>query len=268
MKTSIQTIIPNLPIEEYHAHPYLGSSTLARARRSWAHAKTPFDSTKAMEFGAGFHTLVGEPTLFNFRYTQAPEGIDRRTKEGKALWAEFTAANEGKTILSSDEWHQMNGMLQSILNHKIALRLLTGGVAEQSYFWTDAESGVGCKCRPDYYRSNDAIVDLKTAEDASESAFVRTLSQYGRHIQTALYLDGVSAVTGREHKVFVHLVIEKKPPYAIAIYSLDDVSIEQGRREYKKLLGQYAYLEKIGEWPAYPEEVKAVSLPDWAFKYE
>jgi hypothetical protein len=266
MKTLQQNYIAGLAAEEYHAHPYVGSTTLSRARRSWAHAKVPFESTDAMAFGSGFHVLVGEPELFAKRYVKAPAGLDRRTKEGKQIWADFLAANVGKITLSDDEWEQMNGMLNSILNHKIALRLLTGGIAESSYFWIDKESGVGCKCRPDYYRANDAIVDLKTAEDASEGAFVRTLPLYGRHIQTALYLDGLTAVSGREHKNFVHLVIEKKPPYAIAVYSLDDLSIDQGRREYKALLQQYAYCQKTDEFPAYPEEVKAVSLPDWAFK--
>lgn len=266
MKQTLKTCIPGMSAEEYHKHPHLGSTTICRARRSWAHARVPFESTKAMQFGSSFHALIGEPKLFKELYVACPKGMIRN--ETHAKYKEFLAANPGKTVLTQDEWDGLNGMLESVLNNGLALRLLTGGVAESSYFWTDAETGVGLKCRPDYYRANDAIVDLKTAEDAGEYAFVKSLTDYGRHIQTAVYLDGLTAVTGREHRVFVHLVIEKKPPYAIAIYSLDDMSIDQGRREYRKLLGQYAYLEKVGEWPAYPEEVKAVSLPDWAFRYE
>jgi hypothetical protein len=258
----------DMSADEYHAHENKGSTTIARARRSWAHALTPFESTPAMAFGSGFHVLVGEPTLFAKRYARAPDGIDRRTKEGKAAWAEFLAANRGKITLTAEEWEQMNGMLSSILSNDLALRLLTGGVAESSYFWTDEETGVGLKCRPDYYRANGVIVDLKTAEDASESAFVRTLLPYGRHIQTALYLDGLTAVTGRRHDNFVHLVIEKKPPYGIAVYRLDDDSIEQGRNEYRALIKQYSFCQQIGEFPSYPKTVKAVRLPEWGFRYE
>lgn len=266
MKTNRRGFIP-LTNEEYHLDPAIGSSTLVRARKSWAHAMTAFEQTAPMQFGGGFHSLVGEPMAFAKQYAKAPV-CDRRTKEGKEIYAKFSAENAGKTILSAEEYDAMDGMLYSLMKHKLALTLLTNGVAEQSAFWTDKDSGVLCKCRPDYLRTNDTVVDLKTAEDASEGAFQRTLVQYGRHIQTAFYLDGLSAVTGREFKNFVHLVIEKKPPYAIAVYSLDDLSIDQGRREYKKLLKDYAWCQKIGEYPSYPEEVKAVSLPDWAFTFE
>lgn len=267
MKQNLSGLVPHMSAEDYHAHSAIGSTTLARARRSWAHALTPFERTAALDFGSAFHTLAGEPKLFKEKYAKAPV-CDRRTKEGKEIYARFEAQNQGKTILKSDEFDALDGMLASLIQHKIGLALLTGGMAEVSAFWTDQETGIACKCRPDYLRTNDVIVDIKTAEDASQDAFQRTLSLYGRHIQTAIYLDGLTAITGRKFTNFVHLVIEKKPPYAIAIYSLDDDSIEQGRREYKNLLKQYSFCQKLDHYPAYPEEVQTVSLPTWAVKYE
>lgn len=265
MKDQMKGFVP-MAVEDYFAHPYLGSSTISRARRlSWAHAMQPFPSTPAMRFGSSFHALIGEPQLFEKMYAKAPK-VDRRTKEGKELYTAFAMANTGKTILTDEEYDALNGMLASVLCHKIALGCLTGGVAEHSGFTIDTDSGVGIKCRPDYFRSNGVIVDIKTAEDASADAFQRSLVTYGRHIQTALYLDVMSAVTGEKLNSFVHVVIEKKPPYAIAIYALDDVSIEQGRIEYKKMLAEYAWCKKIDHFPAYKEEVQTISLPPWGFK--
>lgn len=301
---SMPTMAPGLPIESYHAHPNLGSTTLGRARRSWAHALVPFEGTKATAFGGAFHVLAGEPQLFPRLFARGPSKedyvgllvtkaeIDARIKEinkdqkiprdkpsaikilqeldpSAQIWdaiaGKFYAENAGKTIVTAEEWEQMNGMLESLIKHKNALKLLTGGVAETSFFCIDKESGVGIKCRPDYYRSNGDIIDIKTAEDASASGFAATLGKYGRHIQTALYLDVVSEVTGKKHDTFLHLVIEKKPPYAIGIYRACPDTIEQGRREYKKLLTQYAYCKAIGEFPAYSEEIETVSMRSWEF---
>lgn len=264
MKNQIHS---NMPAEEYHAHPYLGSSRIARARRSWAHALAPFESTKAMDLGRGFHALVGEPQLFPVMFAKAPK-CDKRTKEGKAIFEDFQSKNQGKTILTEDDYATMDGMLQSILSNKIALGCLTGGASEISAFIDDPDTGVGVKCRPDYFRNTGVIVDLKTAENASIDAFKRDMVNYGRHIQTALYLDVMSAITGQKLTNFVHIVIEKKPPYAIAIYALDDESIAQGRREYKALLKEYAHYQKIGDFPGYPEAVQTVGLPNWGIKYE
>lgn len=259
--------LKDLTNEEYHAHSAIGSSTLARARRSWAHAKEPLEKTKALAFGSGFHALVGEPSLFDKMYVKAPE-CDKRTKEGKEIFAKFQASVGNKTILTSDEWDAMNGMLESILKNQTAVSLLSSGVAEKSAFWIDKESGVLCKCRPDYLRTDNVVVDLKTAEDGSLGAFQRSLPIYGRHIQTAFYLDGLSSLFKTKFTNFVHLVVEKKPPYAVSLYSLDDESIEQGRREYKSLLMQYAMCLEVGDFPAYVEKIQTISLPQWSFNYE
>jgi hypothetical protein len=266
VKQNLKGFIQGLSNEDYHSHPAIGSSTLARARRSWAHARIPIERTDALDLGSALHALVGEPQTFKDRFARLPEGM-RRDARMKA-YQEFLAANEGKTILTSDQWEQMDGMLGALLNHKLALGLLTGGQDEVSGFWTDAETGVGCKCRPDKLRDNDVIVDLKTAADASLEAFQKSLLPYGRHIQTAFYLDGCSTITGRPFSNFVHLVIENKYPFAVAVYALDDDSIEQGRREYRKLLKDYAFCLKLEHYPSYPEEVQTASLPLWAVKYE
>lgn len=266
-KMNYSGIYSNLSNAEYHAHPHVGSTTLARARRSWAHAVRPFESTDAMRLGSGFHALVGEPALFSRLFVKSPK-FDRRTTIGKQASLEFEMAHQGKTILSEDDYAAMDGMLSSILNHKLALSCLTGGVSEISAFTIDEESGVGVKSRPDYFRNSSVIVDIKTAVDGSIDSFQRTLLPYGRHIQTALYLDVMSAVTGQKLDDLIHLVVEKEPPYAISVYALDDSSIEQGRREYKALLKSLAMCRQINEFPAYPETVQTVSIPERGFKYE
>ena len=94
-------------------------------------------------------------------------------------------------------------------------------------------TGILCRCRPDFWREDDIIVDVKTTEDASPEEFSRSLAKWRYHVQAPFYMDGIELATGRRPKGFVFLVVEKKPPYAVAAYTLDPESIELGRSEYR-----------------------------------
>jgi hypothetical protein len=256
------------------------------------------EPTAALTFGSGFHALIGEPQLFDKKYVKAPrkegftnalftaDDLKRRCAElgikpGKnkgetsklilaadpkaIIWdniiAEFELANQGKIILEAEEYDRLDGMLSSLINNKTALHLLTKGKAEQSIFWTDKATGVNCKCRPDYLRDDGIIVDLKTTEDASKRGFERAIANYSYHIQSAFYLEGVSQILNEPLSDFVHLVVEKKPPYAVGIYTLDDEAIGVAREEIKRLLALYAECKAKDEWPAYTQDIQNVSLP-------
>lgn len=165
MSNKIQGIVSGLSIEAYHQDSSISSTGLRELKKSPAHYKAYIDSarqpTQAMAFGTGFHALVGEPHLFASKYVKAPEGLDKRTKEGKETYALFLEKNQGKEILSHEDYDRMDGMLSALIHNKTALHLLTNGQAEQSIFWTDKETGVMCKCRPDFLRSDGIVVDLK-----------------------------------------------------------------------------------------------------------
>jgi hypothetical protein len=61
------------------------------------------EESKALRVGTAVHKLALEGLdAYNATHAIAPE-VDKRTKEGKAAWAEFATANEGKAILTADE---------------------------------------------------------------------------------------------------------------------------------------------------------------------
>lgn len=269
MKQTLNGIVTGLDNDSYHSTSALSSTGLREFAKSPAHyqaylkrSKAP---SKAMAFGSGFHVLIGEPELFSKRYVKAPAGIDRRTKQGKDDWSKFVADNAGKITLTDDEWETMNGMLNSILANKTALSLLANGKAEQSIFWKDVATGVLCKCRPDYLRDDGIVVDLKTTEDASLKGFQKSISNYGYHMQSAWYLDGVSHAFNEPMTDFVHLVVEKSPPYGVALYTLDDGSLQKAREDISKILVQFAECNSKNEWPSYGSDIQNVSIPAWMF---
>lgn len=192
------------------------------------------------------------------------------------LWgditAEFARANAGKIILDGQTYEQLSSMVRAVLAHPVAGRLITGeGKAEASVYWNDAETGELCRCRPDFWRWDGIIVDLKTTDDASPQAFGKSVANWRYHVQAEMYLDGMNAAWAAGNfpdgyakpKAFIFLVVEKKPPYAVASYVLDAESAAQGQREYRENLAVFAECKRNDSWPAYGDDIQTVGLPTW-----
>lgn len=269
MKTDLNGLIFDLDNQTYHDSPGLSSSMLVKLMRSPAHLReaiiNPPEQTPAMKFGSAAHAAILEPNLFAGRYVKAPE-CDRRTKAGKETYESFAIENQGKEILSGDDFDKIKAMVDAVHSHPVASGLLKNGKAEMSAFWRDPNTNLLCKCRPDYYNTkNGIIVDVKTSEDASFKGFQKSISKFNYHIQSAFYLDGISTLEGRSLTDFVHLVVEKEAPHAVGLYVLDDASLDRAREDIKKLLEIYNECVSKNEWPAYANEIQNMNLPAWMF---
>lgn len=261
---------------DYHADSAIGKSDLVLAARSVLHYQSakaaPRRETPAMRIGSATHAAILEPEEYAARYAAMPP-CDRRTKEGKALAAEFEAANAGKTVISQDEAETIDRMRLSILAHPIARQLVSGGRAEASVFWTDPATCLRCKCRPDYLLLDQhTVVDLKTTEDASTWPFARSCATYKYNAQQAWYMDGLQA-EGLDVDSFLFVAVEKEPPHAVAVYTIEPAAVEAGRAWCRAALENLAvYYDRVanGEEPyaGYPPVVAEISLPVWATRKE
>lgn len=256
---------------EYHAHPAVSKSDLDLVNRSPLHYKSAKQSgkeqTEAMLFGSVVHKLVLEPETFAAEYAVAPK-CDRRTKEGKQAWKEFTDSIADETVITEELHKEAQNVANAVLANPIVKKILTGGQAEQSFFWTDEETGVECKCRPDYLiREKGLVIDLKTTENASPERFMKSAYDYRYHVQAWWYLHGLSQY-GVAARNFVFIAVEKKPPYAVCVYAADDLMLELGKREALENLQTYAECKKSGIWHGYEKEpeIHSLSLPDWVIR--
>lgn len=185
------------------------------------------------------------------------------------LWsdvkAEWEKVNEHRTILNPEQWKTIHAMRDALMAHQAANALLTGipGKAEKSVYWIDATTGVLCRCRPDWWRDDNLIVDLKTTEDASPEGFARSIAKFRYDVQDAFYTDGVQQATGKRPKAFVFIAVEKKPPYGVGVYVLDSETKDLGRAQYQHDLRVYAECLRTGEWPGYGDKIQIISLPAW-----
>ena len=259
---------PDLPFADYLAEERLSPSRAKLLSKSPAHDRYnrdhPPTETPALRIGKAVHSLAleGRPA-FDRGFTVAPE-CDRRTREGKALWTDFTAASERRTVLTASEAELVEGMAGAILSHPLAPALLADGTPELSMLWDDPETGCPCKGRADLARLADgAIIDLKTTIDASPAAFARSALSFGYHTQAAAYLSGAAAL-GADAGDFIIVAVEKSAPFAVGIYRLPNAALELGRRRWREACALYAQCLETGRWPGYPEAITELTLPNWA----
>jgi hypothetical protein len=261
-----------LPIDQgradYDAIRAINYSGLKVFARSPAHYyaqyldpnREPRVETPAMKLGSASHCAVLEPSEFEKRYVIAPDGLDRRTKDGKAAYAELEQL--GKIILSAADYKAVQGVARSVRAHPAAGDLLGPGNAEVTVCWRDSSTGEDCKGRLDYLTESGFIVDLKTCEDAREPAFERAVATFGYHRQAAWYLDGVNA-NGPLAQAYMIVAVEKKPPFACAFYYFNDEALIAGRNANAMLLQRFSECRQKNFWPGYQEIVKSIGLPAW-----
>jgi exodeoxyribonuclease VIII len=247
----------------YHEAPALGSTDLKNLLRSPAHyqaAKSAPMASEALRVGTLVHECILEPDTWALR-RDIPD-INKRTKKGKEELAKFyeVAGEEGWLPVEPKDRALCEGMRDSAMQHRLVRAVLESAERrEQSCFWVDQ---VDCKARFDGL-AEGLVLDLKTTQDASPGAFRSAVARYGYHVQAAHYCAGAHAVTG-EWPDYAILAVEKTAPYACAVYTLDEDALAIGAQRRDEAIGRYIQCQQTGLWPAYPETVTTLSLPNWA----
>lgn len=270
---SFQTGIVEMSNDEYFdiETPGVTRSGLEKIRRSPAHYAARFhgdyedDSTPAMVFGNVLHCMALEPEFFESRYVFPPEGINRRTKAGKIEYVAWLEGNLGRTVISKEDFCLAVNMVDAVLAHPTAAQLMESTHREITAQWIDPEYREQCRCRVDLYDQNRGfLTDLKTTTDASPAGFAKSCASFGYHRQHAYYLDGLKAA-GLNANVFAFIAVEKKPPFAVGVYVLDEAAVDLGRKQIQDAMRIYSQCMATGRWPGYSEHPQPLELPRWAF---
>lgn len=247
-------VVRNLSIKEYLTRDGLSNSMLSKIAISPAHFKeyvsNPPKQTEALVFGSLLHCLVLEPDNFDRDFAIEPI-VNKRTNEGKEILAEFHETNSGKTIVTEEQFNLASILKDKIYEHKKANLLLSGkGENEISLFWEDEDTKIKCKAKLDRIKS-DIIIDLKSARSAKPEIFAKQVYDLGYHRQSAFYLNGFKECYKKEAKGFVFIVVEKEPPYNVAVYEISELFKEVGKIEISELLQTYKECIEIDNFYGY-----------------
>lgn len=255
---------------EYRGIGAVNQSMLKYLQQSPLHYKYAVDNPKPPTpdqlFGGALHKYVLQPESFGEEYAVCP-ACDRRTKEGKALWAEFCAASDGLKIITEQDMAAIIAMRDALMANKLVRPLLAGD-REVPLFWKDERTGLECKGRMDAIINTpiNAISDYKSCKNAATEPFLRAALNYGYDVQAAHYLSGARENYGKDY-VYLCIAQEKEPPYAVNVLQLDDPFIEHGRILLRRYMDILADCIATGNWYGYEgprEEINVAMLPAWA----
>jgi exodeoxyribonuclease VIII len=263
---------------DYHAHPALGSSQLKEIMRSPAHFfakyrapdRVPFEPTPQMQFGTVVHAAILEPdTLASVVAVMPDDAPDKRTKDGKAWHEAFARMSAGRIVLTADRYSEAITIANVVRADPTCATLLHNCNVEESGFWTDRETGVACKFRPDAIkRDRSIIVDVKTTSDASEESFAKSIANFRYDLSAAHYMDGALHAFDSQPHSFIFIAVETFAPYALAVYRADQTITSKGLHDRNRALRRYAACAAAGEWPGYESGIWPISLPKWARKFD
>lgn len=240
--------------DPYHDGAGLSSSDIKNALVSYGYYRHKKDAedeaTPAMEFGRAFHMAILEPELFASRYVVMPNftlthGHANSTIH-KVAKSDWLAKHDGLEIIKTENKDLLDTLSDNVRSHP-RWKDLKHCTPEVAAIGTLPDYAGLVKCKPDMLGS--AIIDFKTTQCAAKWAFQMDVDKFLYHVSAAFYQDIVKSVTG-ELLPFVHVAVEKKPPYGVAFYTLSDEYLDDGRKLYR------AGLKRIARWAGLPLEKK------------
>ena len=260
-------LVEGMPLGDYLAIDAMSASGLKQLARSPWHYKNQVktEQTPAMRAGNLAHCAILEPDKLADRYVAKPNGLDFRTKEGKA-WRD--ALPVGIDVIDADQRAIASAQQLAVLGVPELAALLRTGRGEVSIFWIDEATGIYCKARPDWMPPADGgritPLDLKTCADESPGGFGRAAARLRYDLQAAHYTAGIESVTGLTVAAFVFGAVSNKPPILAVPYVLTDEIREQARDERCELMDRLAWCQRENEWPAYGSGFQLLDFPAYA----
>ena len=264
----MNTGILSLPEAQYRAAEGISKSSLdwIAPPRTPAHYRAkvdgliPDEQTPAMRLGSMIHRAILEPETVSGAWVVRPEGMVFTTKEGKE-WK----ASQTLPIITADEAATIVGMRDSVHAHPAVKRVLANARTEVSLF-ANGEDGVLRKARIDALPdSGNVIVDIKSCQSADPDLMAKSVVAYRYDVQAAYYLD-ICKLLGIDKSEFLFVCVEKLPPFAVAVYALDQDAIEWGRKQYQRDLALIKHCEAEDHWPSFTTDITTLALPAWAQK--
>lgn len=254
----------DLSNQEYHSLPSLSSTGAktfldAPAKYVWERSQ-PHEPTRFMSMGTAIHSAVLEDS----KDVVCVEATSWRTKAAKEEKEAIEAT--GKVALLAADYDKLQDLRDAVFAHPIAHDLLSApdGVRERSYLWTDLETDVDMRARPDLYVPGRAVVDLKTTSMGADAhSFIKAIAQRRYFLQAAWYLNAVH-LGELDDPDFVWIVVETNPPYLTAVYTLNLMGLDRGFELMDEALTEFRAAQLLDYWPGYDAGIQELVLPSWA----
>jgi hypothetical protein len=210
------------------------------------------EAEREKAFGRALHVALLEPAKFTQKIAVAPV-CDRRTSDGKAMWADYLAASVGKTLIPNQDAETIMAMRAKAMRHPLVARYLRAAGAEKEVRRKFQMGGLPCLYIPDYeHIEARVILDVKSTKSAHPALFSRDARNHGYLNAAAWYIQGWMETQGTtEMPYFAWVAIEKKPPYIVEFYTPPVDALTKAMQENTADLARLANCLETNEWPGY-----------------
>lgn len=257
---------------ESPAHYFAGSDLNPKAE--------PRKTTEAMLFGAAsHHLLLGEADFQRFYAVRPEELADSKTGEVKPwqgnrtdckAWVKHMTEGEGRQVLKLEEVDKIRGIAGSLAGEPLIQAGILNGLIEHSIVWQDKETGIWLKVRPDAIPTDSAdFSDLKCTVSVRRDRLIRTVADYGYHMQGAMVAMACREVLGKEIASFSLVFVEKDPPHSVRVVTLKQCDLELGEKQVRAALHVFKRCLETGTWPGpggVQTDAEYIELDDFARK--
>ena len=264
-----------IPEADYHADKTTLSASSAKVLLG---KRSPEDSWH-LRFGTFCHIALLEPERLaeyvcldaaaiagNNPKTGKPYDSPTMTGKWKAAVAE--AEQDGKTVVSQEDWDRMRGILDAIAVHPTAQKLLDLSTEHELSAYAEHETGAIVRGRFDLFGPG-LITDLKTTTNGDPAKFGARAYDFGYHISAANYLD-LAAAHDLDVQGFAFLNAEKEPTpggkYRISVVDLTDRAIQKGREDMAEACRRWLANGRVVDLPDYGDGFWTVDLPAYAYR--
>lgn len=251
--------------EVYHASEAIGSTSIKQMLTSPGHFyeawRGPKKESKAFDEGNVVHSVLLEQDLSG--YVRRPDGVDGRTKDGKAKLEELAAT--GKTVITADVYDSLERRLNTFVQFNEALSVYENAEIEKSHYAIDPVTGLYIKARPDILKPG-FIGDVKTTQNMR--LFENQIWNLGYFVQCGFYALVTEITTGKRVTEFKFIAQEKTAPYGVRVFKFDESTVSFCRETARGLLNRAAICIEAKEFPLFDDVVKQVTIPPWVFSNE
>lgn len=272
---------------DYFEHKGISNSKLKDFERSPLHfyqkhvIKTTEEPDKdCYRIGRAAHCLALEHEKFSERFMVIPK-INRKTNDGKAEYAGYLAkaAAAKADVVNEEEFKAFKKMAENILSKRMGRLIFEHAEFEREIYVKCPYTGLDRKIKPDIsiapnildFLPFGLLADYKTTQDASDTAFNKSIWNLQYDYQDAYYTDTWCIHYGlnrdSEMPPFIFIPVEKTEPYECNFIDLDPVDriITRDNRIYP-LLDGIAKCYETDIWLGYEDSVKRATKPNYILR--
>lgn len=251
-----------LPADEFYHGEGLSKADLDLIHDNpyrYAH-KGEHKPTRGEDISVALRAALLEPEWFASKFVIL-DGVESRSSAEYKKHAKLHGAN---FVFTEKEGDSILGMFNSLMQSDDAIDAI-GRTYETGVALYGEREGVTFKVRLHYLSEDGHAVYVKKAHSIGERELSNSINHYRYNVMVAMTQDAYKQATGVDLESFSFLCVEPDAPFMCRKMTVDDISIELGRQEYKSDILKYAKCQQAQSFGSPVCEPAIIGVPDYMF---